>query len=614
MIALLGWVALGDGPVSADEVPDNGGIYDNFRCSWGLDETNTVLADGSSHNFAFVYFCYGAPDYMALFPADYSGVINSYSSSSFFDTLINVPGASSFCTAPSTYNARQQVWMASTTPQTVNGRFMPVGSFIVRQLCGTLADPNGDHKPPQVESRNWAPWGTTGLPNLRRDTPSPAKFGTLTQWLGVIGFASGSGLTAPWPDDWYPGGAPGPGAGSPFCGMEVTAESESMDLVRPGDDVEFTVDLTPGYATSLELQWFPGGPWLQLWSAANIGDPYVRTMTAPSAFAAGSTTARPTNSIKLRCTEAAGPVRTAEIGDDFEQPDVPLRPCQQARLAWPVNHDVFVGDVEPFAFSYSGVPQPGLAYTTIDVEIASFDEAEARPANSLLSWSTAVDDAALGAHSTINRTALYDGSVRQFTWRCKDALGTYYGDPWAAATSLFDPEPSPDETTEEDCLAQSGIGFSPSSWVPGALSMGSCLVKVLTIPGDDFMADQFGTTADPAEGFDDDSVFYPLTLLSTTLQAGADLVIVSDAEINAGNCAFSLPWSGISADGSGPSGGSTTVLGLEGDDISFNTCSDAGMRTAVKAARTIGLVGSVLGFILWAYRWASQLSMGNAAT
>lgn len=80
--------------------------------------------------------------------------------------------------------------------------------------------------------------------------------------------------------------------------------------------------------------------------------------------------------------------------------------------------------------------------------------------------------------------------------RCETEYGfaymTFDGTDWGpSALDSVAPGGDADEIEMASCLSSSGIGLSPSSWVPSVGRMFSCLGSALFVPSDDFFSDQW---------------------------------------------------------------------------------------------------------------------------
>lgn len=436
---------------------------------------------------------------------------------------------------------------------------------------------------------------------------SPLTLFTSGNWV------SGSGVPAAFATV-YVGTVP-----QPFCGASISVAYDAPTgpylpvqgtaVIPDGTVLRVTFDPTPAQTRDIAIRFGAGssatdGTWYQLYNNAMIGDAERTVLTTVRLAGRRNITA---SEITLRCyDQLASLYRTLQVGQaSADTGDGRKRPCNVAMFYWPKPQEVVVGQSVPFTLSYSGLVTSAVGTsTTIAVAYSTFDPAGNRPSPTTATWTTAAPSVALGtANTTINAVAGFNSDLTQFMFRCTDALGSVYDFQWATGVRT-----SPSTSEDENCLDDTAIGVSPRSWVPGLVRLGTCSLRLSFVPRDSFLASQFGASGSEGE-FDDSSAFYPITLVGQTLQAAADTAIVTDGEIAAGQCSLSLPFAPLGADGT--PGASQTVLGMQGQALAFNTCADVGSKNVVTAVRRLGLIGAVIGFLFWAYRWASNLSVGS---
>lgn len=331
------------------------------------------------------------------------------------------------------------------------------------------------------------------------DTVDSNRIGSGILWYGIhtstayttnrdLAYAIG------WPPHWYVGGSEWT-AVSPFCGAEVTGEI-SFDngttyvsamstnyAIDDLDKVRFTTEYTAGATRSVEIR-FPGTTqWLTIYRIGSIGSPAisVQTYRKPTSMASVRTSVW---DIDMRCVhELTSQTVTLKFGASMlDIGDGRLRPCLLPRFFWPRQGAVDVGDVLAFDLQYTGLPTTSLATTSFALAYTTVDETDRPPASDYasLTWTDVSTSITLGTYATYNATAGYDGSVRQFIWRCTDDAGVLYATgPFAPGVGLIGPDPA----GEEDCF-DVNVTASFSSLATALGSIGSCILRSLFVPDD----------------------------------------------------------------------------------------------------------------------------------
>lgn len=289
----------------------------------------------------------------------------------------------------------------------------------------------------------------------------------------------------------------------PFCGAEVTFVDPTInETVRQGDTVEVEWEATAGVTAQIDLQWMPidspgeaweGSPllrWYEIRPATSIATSGSKTLTVPNLydFTSGVLLGR----VNLRCFDlrtdtwryknAEDPSTVISLAEQY--------PCSQTRVEWPYRRNLSAGDTQRWWISHRIIGYTGTDPDVL-IEYATWDDGTLTgpPAYSSLTWET-VADLSPGEGGFYDLEAGYDGTSAQYLLRCVDETGTYYNGKWAPGMKLGeDPTESGEPRSEASCLRQSGIGLSPSSWVPGLVGMGTCTLRVLFIPSGAALSD-----------------------------------------------------------------------------------------------------------------------------
>ena len=311
-------------------------------------------------------------------------------------------------------------------------------------------------------------------------------------WLGTYtNFAT----TMHGPADWFPGGA-AYDPPSAFCGALVSAVSwispvagsvssvpTASTPILYGYSVTFSTAWTSSQTGWVEVQWPGTTEWYRIFSAGTIANPSVFTTTVRMPAIAGATWGQ----VKLRCYDSAADKQyllglfdnVTSAGDGRQ------RPCLLPFVYWPLDESISAGQTRSWTITHNGLAPSGYA-STITVDFTTYDEAVGVPSATSwpgLTWTNVVTNMALGTSGTYALTAGYTGSVAQYLFRCTDYQGTLYGSgPFSSALRLRPPSGGTAEEKEASCLSSSGIGAWPSSWVPGLVRMGSCVLKSMFIP------------------------------------------------------------------------------------------------------------------------------------
>lgn len=286
----------------------------------------------------------------------------------------------------------------------------------------------------------------------------------------------------------------------PFCGAVVTATKDGQSVtsstpIKNGDRIVFSTAWTSGRTGVVKVR-FPGYSTAEdqyvrdfysptIYTPGQIGNPHTFTVTAQlpgydnQLFTAGRLVITCLDSLTLeqRTINFGSAVDTAVL-DNGGRP----RPCDLARFYWPSPRQVAVGDVLTWQVNYSGTPSAG-AFSTIDIEAASFDSSAGVPSFSSLTWTNVANDLPLGYSGSFTRTAAYAGNIQQFVFRCVDHAGTVMANQWTTASryTTSDLDTSP-ERSMGACFTESGYGLDPRTWLPAGGRMFGCIGSYLFMP------------------------------------------------------------------------------------------------------------------------------------
>jgi len=364
-------------------------------------------------------------------------------------------------------------------PQTSsNGKTIPAGAAMWRTTSSTL---------------NYGSWAAATSYNTAGAVatctgsgmnPTFAR-GCKGYWLGLNTTEATIDANTFTGSDWFPGGSSG--TLLPFCGATATITSPgSAARVYPGNTVTLTWTRTALQTGNIEVRWKPdvyesSSPWFLAVDAATVANSGTTTLTVPDLGTWNEIGTR-VGAVQLRCRDVPlGRYFYKTSEDPSSAATTGARPCYSTVATWPLMKNVVAGETAGFYFSHSVVGYGGAPGVT--VQYATWDDGTLSnaPAYSSLTWTTLATLSA-GSFGTYNATAGYNGTMRQFVLRCTDDQGTVYDRQWASAVRLIG---DADGSSEEGCYAQTGIGASPSSWVPGLGRVVSCTLRVLFVPDAD---------------------------------------------------------------------------------------------------------------------------------
>ena len=270
-----------------------------------------------------------------------------------------------------------------------------------------------------------------------------------------------------------------------FCGAEVTVTNETtgLDTFSDGDVLAFSTAWTSSRTEYVKATFPGGGGQWQIYTPGTLSNPYEMELT----FSAGATHRAELfylREITLTCLDnVLNQVFTLAVGAPVEDTgDGRPRPCELARFYWPQYQAVDSGQELVWHLNYAGTPTTAVVDTSISVEWSTWDDSgDNVPAFSSLTW-IEVDGSPfeLGTSEDVTASGGYDGSLRQFVWRCTDELGTVYAGQWASGIHVI----GSGAASRPSCYQQTGIGLNPSSWVPGLVRMGACVVEDLFVPSE----------------------------------------------------------------------------------------------------------------------------------
>lgn len=312
--------------------------------------------------------------------------------------------------------------------------------------------------------------------------PCPISGGGSFAWNQVTGVPA-------IPDPFSPSAMVGPeyiAAAPEFCGAGVTTTDSLGRMVNNGDEVEFTIDVTPGQAREIDIAWgnlFGGitappplgdSRWRRLYSSTNIGDPFTVTATV-GGVSNGDVRL---GSRWLRCyDDVADQLRYVRLDNADEVGGGYLRPCEVVKLYRPAG--IFdVDDVVHIGLTYAGIIGPDQD-PAISIVWGIYDPTDGW--NPDIEYSETFNITGLGWYDGFDAVAGVRGTANQFVFGCVDEHGFYQtGDFKRGPTQIGS---GPDDSAG-GCLESSDIGINPVSWVPALVTMTACMTRAMFVPTD----------------------------------------------------------------------------------------------------------------------------------
>lgn len=344
-----------------------------------------------------------------------------------------------------------------------------------------------------------------------------------------------------WPESWYPGGVSGIIPTS-ACG-QIVVEYElngvmlggagpfvSDAVVIPGDEVIIHADFDtvnfPDESPSTVLlsarvrpnNGMGAGAWTSIAeSALPVGGGGYWEIDVSDLY----TKSHPLALFELRCSDTEGHSYYVQNGDHLWTDDAAEhRACSALTLFYPDQSTVHAGDVVrigfrmepgPFALADNGIVRLQSYETTstsfVD-NLTDVGETFDRFGNKVgeypeVTYPFHIPDDVLGYFDV---TVQFDElETSDLHFRCTDTVGTVDSD----GDGVFDCDTcgigsTPDPESLSDCFGATGLSLSPSSWVPGLVSMQACTVRVLVVPSPGFVeewADDQRTTLEDVPPF-----------------------------------------------------------------------------------------------------------------
>jgi len=313
------------------------------------------------------------------------------------------------------------------------------------------------------------------------------------KWWGASASLAAAKMLVDWPPDWYPGGSVG---GSACPGFSVSGPLASV-AVAPGQSVNMNWSRTAGIAIDLvQYRWLGvNGPWKSFFVGGTIATsgtaPVVVPNTGVSTIAAGR--------LEFKCTATVGGVSSVTYllygGSGFTSVSGVQSPCSAAQVTWPDRARQYaVGEVMEFRLVQAAAVQP---ITSIEYAFPPFNTSGSYPAPSTVTWTVAnmVRDAtgtAVTPYTTaplgLNASGFFGVPMAvaggsELVWlRCTDSVGgTTYAYRWAYGGRGISPSDEAVTEAPDECVT-SGLGWNPSSWVPGLVSRLVCFTYDMTVP------------------------------------------------------------------------------------------------------------------------------------
>lgn len=312
----------------------------------------------------------------------------------------------------------------------------------------------------------------------------------------------------------------------PFCHgttVELDAPTTEETTVATGDTVHLTVD--GGSVAGTEIQVRMPSPitseGAEDWHVVRDSD-YAGADPQTYSFVTGSMWPKKAKFLQVRCREPAGTWVQRVVTETGEGvvSDEPLeRPCKSIDFYAPEQEVVELGDDTVWTFRYS---RPARGDPTIlDLEVR-----QAFPGGDFGTWESVDTDIEPPASEEYTVVADQSGDVDTwFHWRCQDAEGW-----WVLKAIIgggFPGSPIGIDDSAAGCIESASFGLNPSSWVPGLLRSGTCLMSALWVPSDDAL-DELTARADEATEHVPISYVYETTALVAGVVTGAPEAITAN--------------------------------------------------------------------------------------
>lgn len=248
-------------------------------------------------------------------------------------------------------------------------------------------------------------------------------------------------------------------------------ESAVLEVDEGGDDVEVQA--------RFDIQ----SPWAVLQAADYAGvDPHNVTFTSSYGFP------RRLKFLQVRCrivgdlSWTTRDLQDTDEGSVLADEDDRDRPCRMLHLYAPEEDRVEIGDDIEYEMRYDerGTGD-GVVIALWYDQRRPFDDAD--PPD----WQSLDTTISAPASDTYTIESEFDDSIDNFMqFRCQDYQGYWYK---IVRNGGFASAPiGDDDDSSAGCISSASFGLNPSSWAPGILRAGVCLVGVLWLPTDDGVA------------------------------------------------------------------------------------------------------------------------------
>jgi len=345
-------------------------------------------------------------------------------------------------------------------------------------------------------------WSVTGS----ADTVDAARVGGEggLMWGGLVADLAAATAIA-WPPDWYTGGAAGGGS----CpGVSISGPSATVPMFA-GDTVALDWTITAGMGvSSVAARWVStGGGWNSVYVGGSIGLTGTYNLAFPSS-SSGRTISQV--GLEFRCIVSLSGSESISYQvygtDGFVDDTAPQSACMAASVSWPARQDVAAGGSLEWRVSILGGPGTdgiaSIAWALLDpdeVTTVAPSDATYTVANIVRNSIGApvtpypAEDLATGFGGYFAVPFATAGNTQRVLLRCENEDGSFV---YNLGGWKRPPRGTVGDVSEgpQGCEAVE-LGWNPTSWVPGAISLVWCAVYEGVIP-DQTTLDRLGTQLD----------------------------------------------------------------------------------------------------------------------